>query len=72
MRRAATNRVTKDVLSNPGADRLIHVRLTEDLHRSLRVHVAANDTTIQEWVAALIARELGSLAESARQEVRRK
>ena len=38
--------------------RLIHVRLSEAIHRALRIHVAAHDTSIQNWVAALIEREL--------------
>lgn len=38
--------------------RMIHIRLKEKLHRRLRVHVAEKDTSIQEWVTALIVREL--------------
>jgi hypothetical protein len=72
MARATANRFTREAVSSSGADRLIHVRLPGDLHRSLRIHVAANDTSIQDWVAALIARELGSLTENAREEGRRK
>ncbi len=44
-----------------GGERLIHVRLKSDLHRRLRVQVAEEDTTIQEWVAALIEREIQQL-----------
>ena len=38
--------------------RMIHVRLTPETHRQLRVHVAGLDTSIQEWVASLIEKEL--------------
>jgi len=40
--------------------RLIHVRLTEAIHRALRIHVATHDTSIQDWVAELIERELAT------------
>jgi hypothetical protein len=39
-------------------DRLIHVRLSTDTHRLLRIRVAAQDTKIQDWVAALIEEAL--------------
>ncbi len=42
-------------------DRMIHVRLPEELHRHLRVYVAEQDTTIQEWVSSLIQREIDRL-----------
>lgn len=38
--------------------RLIHVRLDAETHRRLRVATAERDATIQDWVAALIEREL--------------
>lgn len=41
------------LLDEPG-DRMIHVRLSADTHRLLRIRVAALDTNIQDWVAALI------------------
>lgn len=72
MAKAMANRVTKEGVSSSGADRLIHVRLPENIHRSLRIHVAANDTSIQDWVAALISRELGQGTENARGEGRSK
>jgi len=40
--------------------RLVHVRVSEVIHRALRIHVASEDTSIQTWVAALIERELSS------------
>ncbi|MBI2894943.1 MAG: toxin-antitoxin system HicB family antitoxin [Deltaproteobacteria bacterium] len=44
------------------ADRKIHVRLTDDLHRRLRVRCAELDTSIQDWVVELLERELGRAA----------
>lgn len=40
------------------AERMVHVRLPEELHRRLRVLVAARDETIQDFLAALVAREV--------------
>jgi predicted HicB family RNase H-like nuclease len=37
---------------------MIHVRLPKDVHRLLRVRVAEDETRIQDWVAALIEKEL--------------
>lgn len=48
-------------LKTEDIERLIHVRLKGDLHRRLRVQVAEKDTTIQEWVASLIEREIQRL-----------
>lgn len=38
--------------------RMIHIRLSEDLHKKLRVRVAEEDVTIQDWVSDLIKRIL--------------
>lgn len=38
--------------------RMVHVRLTDEIHRLLRIRVAEEDTHIQDWVARLIEREL--------------
>ncbi|MBM4320375.1 MAG: hypothetical protein FJ125_10540 [Deltaproteobacteria bacterium] len=46
------------------ADRKIHVRLTDDLHRRLRVRCAELDRTIQDWVVELLERELGRTGEA--------
>ena len=46
--------------------RMIHVRLDSETHRKLRVRVAENDLTIQEWVTSLIAEQLASY-ETARE-----
>jgi predicted HicB family RNase H-like nuclease len=39
--------------------RTIIVRLSVGTHKTLRVRVAEEDTSIQKWVEALIERELG-------------
>jgi predicted HicB family RNase H-like nuclease len=38
--------------------RMIHIRLSEEVHRLLRIRVAEQDCRIQEWVTALIEKEL--------------
>ncbi len=38
---------------------MVHVRLTEDVHKRLRIRAAENDTTLQDWVAIAIKNELG-------------
>jgi len=39
--------------------RTIIVRLTPGTHKALRIKVAEEDTSIQQWVEALVERELG-------------
>ena len=39
-------------------ERIVHVRLTEELHKRLRICAAENDTTLQDWVATAIKNEL--------------
>jgi len=34
--------------------KMIHVRLSEDLHKKLRIQVANENLTIQDWVEKLI------------------
>lgn len=46
-----------DNLKRPKA-RMVHVRLSEDLHKRLRVRAAESDTTLQDWVATAIKNEL--------------
>jgi hypothetical protein len=46
--------------------RTIIVRLTPDTHRALRIKVAEEDTSIQQWVEALIERALGACRGAAR------
>lgn len=44
--------ISKDKRSD--GTRMVHVRLAPELHRRLRVVVAAEDTSVQEWVARVI------------------
>ena len=37
---------------------MVHVRLTEELHKRLRIRAAENDMTLQDWVALAIKKEL--------------
>jgi len=39
-------------------NRMIHVRLPEDVHKKLRIRAAEMDVTIQEWVFEAILCEL--------------
>ena len=39
--------------------RMVHVRLDPELHRRLRIVVAAEDTSVQEWVARVIEKTVG-------------
>lgn len=34
--------------------RMVHVRLTPEVHRRLRIIVAAEDTSIQEWLSRVV------------------
>ena len=38
--------------------RMVHVRLTDELHKRLRIRAAESDTTLQDWVAMAIKNEL--------------
>lgn len=33
---------------------MVHVRLEPDLHRRLRIVVAAEDTSVQDWMVQLV------------------
>jgi len=37
---------------------MVHVRLTEDVHKKLRIRAAEGDMTLQDWVAMAIKDEL--------------
>ncbi|HWR84172.1 MAG TPA: toxin-antitoxin system HicB family antitoxin [Candidatus Deferrimicrobium sp.] len=39
-------------------DRLIHIRLSAEVHRRLKVHVAQQGTSLQDWVAKAIYSQL--------------
>lgn len=40
------------------SSRMIHIRLAPEDHRRLRILVAGRDTTIQDWVQAVVLKEL--------------
>ncbi len=42
------------------AERKIHIRMGEDLHKRLRIRCAELDTTIQDYVVELLDRELST------------
>lgn len=37
-----------------GGPRMVHVRLDPELHRRLRIVVAAEDTSLQDWLARAV------------------
>ncbi len=39
-------------------ERMIHVRLPENMHKKVRISAAETDQTIQDWVFGTIKREL--------------
>ena len=47
----------RDNLKRPKI-RMVHVRLTEEMHKRLRIRAAENDTTLQDCVAMAIENEL--------------
>ena len=48
----------EDKMPEQNAERKIHIRMKEDLHRRLRIRCAELDTTIQDFVVELLDREL--------------
>ena len=55
------SRLRKVMKDNPHSKpntRMIHVRIPEDLHKRLRIQAAERDTTLQDWVAMVIRKEL--------------
>jgi predicted HicB family RNase H-like nuclease len=50
---AGKNEITTTGAADKG--RMVHIRLEPELHRKLRLVVAAEDTTLQEWVARTLA-----------------
>jgi len=48
----------KDKVQGKPNTRMIHVRIPEDLHKRLRIRAAEGDTTMQDWVAMAIMKEL--------------
>ena len=37
--------------ADAGKGRMVHIRVSPELHRRLRLIVAAQDTSLQEWIA---------------------
>lgn len=54
----------KDDTKDTDTSRTIIVRLKIPTHKALRVRVAEDDTTIQDWVTRLIEKELGGRRKS--------
>ena len=48
------NRLNKSQTNN----RMIHIRLPEDLHKRVRIRAAETDQTIQDWVVEALDAEL--------------
>jgi hypothetical protein len=46
--------------------RMVHIRLDADLHRALRLIVAEQDTTLQDWISRIL-REAVTAAPSSDQ-----
>ncbi len=44
--------------SKDAKNRMIHVRLPENIHKKVRIRAAEMDETIQDWVLEAIQREL--------------
>ena len=51
--------------SKKRSGRMIHIRLPEQIHKLLRIEVASQDTTIQDWVSGLIKEELNPTQQDA-------
>lgn len=46
--------------SGKRGERMLHIRMKPEMHKRVRVQAAEADVTIQDWVTALIERELGN------------
>ena len=44
--------------ANQTKNRMIHIRLPEDLHKKVRIRAAETDKTIQDWVVETISKAL--------------
>ena len=44
--------------TNQSKNRMIHIRLPENLHKRLRIRAAETDRTIQDWVVQVLQSEL--------------
>lgn len=45
---------TTSAAAKRNQQRMVHIRLEPELHRRLRLIVAAEDTSVQEWVAGVV------------------
>ncbi len=50
--------IMEDKKQKETKERMIHVRLPENMHKKLRIRAAETDQTIQDWVYGAIKREL--------------
>lgn len=41
--------------------RMVHVRLSEELHKQLRIRAAESDMTLQDWVTIAIQHEFNRI-----------
>jgi predicted HicB family RNase H-like nuclease len=48
----------KKVNLNETKNRMIHIRLPEELHKRVRIRAAETDQTIQDWVVAALQKEI--------------
>jgi predicted HicB family RNase H-like nuclease len=48
----------KNDYPKPPKIRMVHVRLTEETHKRLRIRAAETEMTLQDWVAMAIENEL--------------
>jgi predicted HicB family RNase H-like nuclease len=53
--RGTVTRTTASKVGTVNKERMLHIRLDAELHRRLRLIVAARDTTMQDWVSKALA-----------------
>ena len=41
---------TQKISADAEKDRMVHIRVSPELHRKLRLIVAAQDTSLQDWI----------------------
>jgi len=49
--RASPARSVTEAPATSGKERMVHIRVSPELHRKLRLIVAAQDTSLQDWIA---------------------
>lgn len=45
---------TAEKTRHSDGSRMVHIRLDPDLHRRLRIVVAAEDTSVQDWLSRVV------------------